>query len=207
MPVELDRVRRTKPFLSSQIQTLIELQIRTGARAGELLIMRPMDLNRDGEVWVHTPSTQKTAHAGKTRSIPIGPRSQEEIIPFIDRKADEFMFSPAEAEIERLGVLPKGGHSPGQHYTIQTYGRAMLRACRSAYPFPLCMKLDHRDEWHKSNRWTPHQLRHTAATAIRATYGLEAAQLMLGHSSAMVTDAVYAERDQSKVIAIARDVG
>ena len=38
-------------------------------------------------------------------------------------------------------------------------------------------------------------------------YGLEAAQLMLGHSSAMITDAVYAERDHTKIIAIAGEVG
>ncbi len=35
----------------------------------------------------------------------------------------------------------------------------------------------------------------------------EAAQLMIGHSSAMVTNAVYAERDMSKVVAIAMEVG
>ena len=206
-PVDLDRVEKTKPFLSNQIQALIEMQIHTGARAGELLIMRPMDLDRSGEVWIYTPTKHKLEHAGKNRTIPIGPKSQRVIIQFLQRDQDQFIFSPAEAELARLGVLPTGAHSPGDHYTIQTYGRAISRACRSAFPFPLCMKLEHRDEWHRSSRWTPHQLRHTAATMIRAKYGLEAAQLMLGHSSAVITDAVYAERDQSKVIAIARDVG
>jgi len=35
----------------------------------------------------------------------------------------------------------------------------------------------------------------------------EAAQLVLGHSSAMVTDAVYAERDMTKVVDVIRRVG
>lgn len=50
-------------------------------------------------------------------------------------------------------------------------------------------------------------LRHTAATEIRRAFGLEAAQLALGHSSAQVTDAVYAERDHGKVAEIMRQVG
>ena len=205
--IDLGRVEQTKPFLSKQIQALIELQIHTGARAGELLIMRPMDLDRDGDVWTYTPTTHKRAHAGESKTIFIGPRSQKVIIPFLQREPGAFVFSPAEAEIARLGKLPTGKHSPGDHYTIGTYGRAIMRACRVAFPFPLCMALSHRERWERENRWTPHQLRHTAATRIRARYGLEAAQLMLGHSSAAITDAVYAERDHTKIIAIARDVG
>jgi integrase len=61
--------------------------------------------------------------------------------------------------------------------------------------------------WRKAHRWHPHQLRHTAATEIRKAFGLEAAQLTLGHSSAQVTDAVYAERDAAKVAEIMRRVG
>ena len=53
----------------------------------------------------------------------------------------------------------------------------------------------------------PHQLRHNYATNVRREYGLEAAQILLGHSSALVTDAVYAERDMSKPIKIARTIG
>ena len=65
----------------------------------------------------------------------------------------------------------------------------------------------HLTAWQKARRWHPHQLRHTAATEIRRAFGLEAAQLALGHSSAQVTDAVYAERDGSKVAEIMRRVG
>ena len=43
-------------------------------------------------------------------------------------------------------------------------------------------------------KWSPNRLRHTAATAIRKRFGLEAAQVVLGHSKADITQ-VYAERD------------
>lgn len=59
----------------------------------------------------------------------------------------------------------------------------------------------------KAHRWHPHQLRHNAATLLRREFGLEAAQLALGHSSAEITDAVYAERDDMKAIEITRKIG
>ena len=61
--------------------------------------------------------------------------------------------------------------------------------------------------WRHEHRWHPHQLRHNAATNLRREFGLEAAQLALGHSSALVTDAVYAERDRTKVMEIMKRVG
>jgi site-specific recombinase XerC len=60
--------------------------------------------------------------------------------------------------------------------------------------------------WRTSHRWHPNRLRHTAATDIRARYGLEAAQVVLGHSRADVTQ-VYAERDLEKAREVMREVG
>ncbi len=42
--------------------------------------------------------------------------------------------------------------------------------------------------------WAPNRLRHTRATEVRKQFGLEAAQVILGHAKADVTQ-VYAERD------------
>ena len=47
---------------------------------------------------------------------------------------------------------------------------------------------------------------HAVATAVRRRYGLEAAQVALGHSKADVTQ-VYAERDQGLAERIAREIG
>lgn len=62
-------------------------------------------------------------------------------------------------------------------YTSQSYGRAVSRACKAA-------KVPH---------WHPHQLRHSFATRVRASHGLDAAQAILGHKTARVTE-IYAER-------------
>ena len=54
--------------------------------------------------------------------------------------------------------------------------------------------------------WSPLQLRHTAATSIRAKYGVEAAQVVLGHSKVEPTQ-IYAERDMNKATEIMREIG
>jgi site-specific recombinase XerC len=61
-------------------------------------------------------------------------------------------------------------------------------------------------KWQSVHRWVPNQLRHSAATEIRRQFGVEGAQIMLGHSSADVTQ-IYAERDLAKGIEIARRIG
>ena len=54
--------------------------------------------------------------------------------------------------------------------------------------------------------WHPHQLRHTRATEIRKQYGIEGAQVALGHQSADVTQ-VYAERNLALAMRIAQETG
>jgi site-specific recombinase XerC len=56
-----------------------------------------------------------------------------------------------------------------------------------------------------SHRWAPNQIRHTAATAVRKLFGLEASQVLLGHSSADVTQ-IYAEHN-FELAAVAKEVG
>jgi integrase len=66
-----------------------------------------------------------------------------------------------------------------------------------------------RDEvkaWQRQHRWHPNQLRHTFATRVRKDYGLEAAQVLLGHSRADVTQ-VYAERNEELARVTAAKIG
>jgi hypothetical protein len=110
-------------------------------------------------------------------------------------------------------------------YTAASYYRSIQAACDRAFPLrePLAKGDDETtvqwqarltpkqwarvDAWRKIHCWHPYQLRHNAATMLRKAFGLEAAQLTLGHASANITDAVYAERDRAKVIGIMREVG
>lgn len=53
---------------------------------------------------------------------------------------------------------------------------------------------------------TSHWLRHSAATTMRRDHGLDAAQVLLGHSNASTTEK-YAHLDLTKAIAVARACG
>ena len=79
---------------------------------------------------------------------------------------------------------------PGDRYTRFSYNQAVKRACRRANVSP----------------WCPNQLRHLRATEVRKQHGIEAAQVMLGHARADVTE-VYAEKNLEKAIEIARESG
>ena len=81
-------------------------------------------------------------------------------------------------EVLNEWIVGKGPNDlifPG--YSPQSYGRAIMRACRDA----------------GVNHWHPHQLRHAAATRFRESHGLDAAQAVLGHKTARVTE-IYAEK-------------
>jgi site-specific recombinase XerC len=60
--------------------------------------------------------------------------------------------------------------------------------------------------WKKAHCWQPNQLRHAFATRVRKVHGLEAAQVLLGHARADVTQ-VYAERNEQLAAAIAVVMG
>lgn len=202
-PVPEAHVEAVKPHVSPQVWTLIQLQLHTAARAGELVTMRAIDIDTRAAVWTYGPDQHKTAHHGRERTIYIGPRAQRILAPFMaDRPVDAFLFSPCEAERERHDEAPthrrpdqkanakKTDRTIGDHYTTTSYRRAIERACRKA----------------KVPAWTPHRLRHNAGTLIRRDHGIEAAQLMLGHARCDTTQ-VYAEVNDGKARAVALRVG
>jgi len=247
-PVPMELINKTLPLMNRQVRAVVQLQLLTGARPGELLGMRKADLRMDDEsgVWTHRPQEHKNQYRGQDRIIFVGPRAQEIINPFLDgRPDDSYLFSPSEAEAERRAALTANRKTPlscgnrtgtnrivtprkkaGDRYTTPSYYSAIQRACDRAAPPPPSPLRKRDDEtlaqwkarltkkqkqelkaWLAPHRWHPHQLRHNAATDIRKAFGLEAAQLALGHASAQITDAIYAERDHAKVIEVMQRVG
>jgi len=188
LPVPEFDIEAVKAQVSRQVRALIDLQLLTAARAGELITLRPMDFDRADLVWLATPETHKTEHMGRERTIYIGPKAQAIVKEFLLRPADTFLFSPREAEDERSPF--KTDERVGERYSVDSYRRAIARACKRA----------------NVPKFAPHRLRHTAATQIRRHYGVEGAQLLLGHARADVTQ-LYAERDETRAIAIAQEIG
>lgn len=244
-PVAVERVEAVLPFLRPEVAAMVQVQLLSGMRPGEVCTLRPAEIDRSGPVWLYRPTQHKTGWRGKSRVIVIGPKAQEILEPFTPSDGSDYYFSPRRA-VDRLHaeraanrITPRyPSHmdrnaskrvaeplrSPAEHYDGVSYGHAIARACDRAFlpPSPLAqLKGETQDEWQarlsdeqlaslkawrKRNRWHPNQLRHSHATTVRKRYGLEAAQVALGHSRADVTQ-VYAERDLSLAEKVAGEIG
>ncbi len=122
------------------------------------------------------------------------------------------------------GSSKKCKRAPSGCYSSSSYRRAVHRACDRAFPPPVELAQEDGETqkdwltrigesgvkalkaWQSKQRWSPNQLRHTAATNIRRDFGLEAAQVILGHAAADVTQ-VYAERDSEKAREVMKQIG
>jgi integrase len=225
LPVDDATIDATVAHLSPLVADMVKLQRLTGCRPEEVCLLRPCDVDRSEPIWVFRPHSHKTAHHGKERAICIGPKGQEILLPYLLRDAETYCFVPSEAEYRRrqeqhatrltpLSCGNKPGtnksRSPkrpaGERYTTDSYRRAINRACDKAFPAPEDIKGNAIKDWHAAHRWAPNRLRHAAATEIRKKFGLEAAQVTLGHAAADITQ-VYAERDLQKAAEVARLIG
>ena len=98
-------INACRSFVSRQVEALIDLQLLTGARPGELCIMCGCDLDMTGRIWTYRPETHKTQHQGRRREIYLGPRAQELVTSFFKTDVRAFLFSPQDAEAERLRAM------------------------------------------------------------------------------------------------------
>ncbi len=223
-PVPQEHIDAIEPYVSRQVWALIQLQLLTAARSGELVILRPCDIDQTGKIWTYRPVQHKTSHHGFSRTIYFGPRAQEVLRPFLLRPADAYCFSPAEAMAEwrqrnfihrktpphqgntaGTNVKEKPSRTPGEHYTVSAYGHAITKAIKKAFR-PEGMSDVEFAKWKPPQHWHPHQLRHNAATFLHKEFGLETARIILGHRSAAITE-VYAELDQQKALEAIGQVG
>jgi integrase len=244
-PVDEAVVEETLTHVSQVVAAMIQLQLLTGARPGEVVTLRPCDLTMgtDG-VWTYRPEGHKTAHRGRERRIYIGPEAQAVLRPYLHRAPEAFCFSPREAvdlwnaqrRVERKSPMTpsqaarrpkvKPHWSPQERYTTASYRRAIERACEAAFGLPVELRKPPKEkgkreaetptekkkrqrlaaEWRREHVWNPHQLRHTRATVIRKQFGLEAAQVVLGHAECKVTE-VYAERDFELAARVMKEIG
>lgn len=105
-PVPDDHISAIQPYVSRQVWALIQLQLLTGARPGELVGLRGIDLKTAESIWTVEPSEHKTAHHGHSKRIYFGPQAVTTLQPFLQsRPLDAFLFSPTEAEDVRREKL------------------------------------------------------------------------------------------------------
>lgn len=211
-PVPEAHIDAALPRMPDPVAAMVRLQLLSGARPGEMVILRPCDIDMSGKVWLYRPALHKNSWRGHERTILFGPKAQEILRAFLRPGYQErFLFSPTLAELSRrermraqrrtplypshVRVLErKRRTSPKRHprdrYDVNTYYRAILRACGKA----------------KVQPWSPGRLRHNAATRLRKEFGLEAAKAVLGHRLVETTQ-IYAEIDHAKAVQIIEQIG
>ena len=166
--------------------------------------------------------------------IPLGPKAQAIVKEFLKPNLDAHLFSPRDHVLELRAARAasrKTKPTPSElrrrrrakpatrmqdRYDRRTYQQTVVCGCNRAFPHPTLARIpraaltpEQREKlkaWRKAHGGCVLQLRHTAATEFRAKYGLEAAQVVLGHAKADVTQ-VYAERDLAKAREVMREIG
>ncbi len=224
LPVCDVMVAKTLLHCSRTVGDMIRIQRLAGMRPAEVCLLTPKMIDRSGKVWIARIDQHKGAWRGKTREVYLGPKSQAVLMPYLLRPSDQPLFSPREAEQKRRDILRDNrvtptswGNSPGSNvkeapkkqpresYDTHSYRRAIHTACAKAFDRPEDDSPE-LESWKAEYQWSPNRLRHTAATEVRKAHGLEAAQLILGHATADITQ-VYAETDRHKAMEVALMIG
>ena len=198
------------PFLNRQVRGLIQFMRLTGCRPGEACRLRRSDIDKSGPAWVYRPKHHKNSHRGKSRVIVIGPKTQQLLAGYPTAFPATYVFSPRQAVEELHAERTKDRRTPkypshlkrnaekrtktprripGERYTTEVIDRAVQRTIERANRARKKKggRLDS-----EIPRWAPNQIRHAHGTTVRRVNGLEAAQCVLAHEKADVTQ-VYAE--------------
>ena len=216
MPVEDVHVEAVLPHVTPHVAAMIQLQRMTGMRPGEVVSMRGDEISILENVWIYQPIEHKNDYRGHLRKIPLGPKAQAILQPFMGTKG--FLFSPKASEAWRneqrrnerkTPMTPsqrkrkpkkKPKRAKREQYDTASYRRAIK------YGITKVNRIRKQNDEAPIPSWYPLQLRHSRATELNELYGIEAAAVSLGHAHADVTK-VYAERNLKLAIDVASKTG
>jgi integrase len=167
-----------------------------------------MDLDTRVPVWLYRVQGHKTQHHNRTRVVAVGPRAQAVLKEFLKCcHPEDRIWSPMRAMADRAVIrranrktkvqpsqqnrrVQKRKRPPSSFYKTTAYSHAIRLACLRA----------------GITVWAPNQLRHLHGTKVRKQFGLEAAQVALGHAQANITE-IYAERNTELAVRVAEAIG
>ncbi len=182
-PADDADVDATMPLLSDDFQDMIRFLRATGCRPGEARLMKVGDIDR--ETWLLHRDQHKTSHKGKSRVIPIPSIVQPMLLKRLLRPDDAYVF---------------GADDGDRPYEKRSLGRAIDHAIKR-----LNVERQKADE-PPMEHWHPYRLRHARATEVREQYGVEVAQVILGHSRISMTEH-YAGITEAKAKEVGKLIG
>jgi integrase len=176
VPVDVDVVEAVAPHLKPAVAALALFQMHGAMRPSEALCCRPCDVDRARTPWEYRPCVYKTEHVeGRERVVYLGPKARAALAPWLARcrKPTAWVWRG------RRGHFGPSGYRRALEQGVM---RANEGRAAGLPPLP---------------HFYPLQLRHTAGTMLRAEAGIEAAQMVLGHSDPGTT-LIYAESSAAK---------
>ncbi|MGC9260695.1 MAG: tyrosine-type recombinase/integrase [Phycisphaerae bacterium] len=227
-PVSRHDIDATLPFLNRHVRAMVQVQLLSGSRGGEICQMKIGQIDMSRTVWEYRPAKHKTSIHGHQRIIYFGPKAQEILRPFLKADPDAFVFSAKLADEERRAELSakrktplscgnkpgsnvkkKPKKKPGDCYDSGGYAQSVrygVKAANEAAAKALGVTVENLPDSHRIKHWHPHQLRHTAATKLREVAGVDVARTALGHSSLDATE-IYAEPARAAAIEAMKKIG
>lgn len=166
---------------------MLELQYLTGMRTGEVLIMRPCDIDRAGgpaidgiQVWLYRPERHKTMHLDQERVVALGPEAQRLLAPWLLScpAPDAYLFRPAMSTAKH------------PRYSVATYDQIIWKACKNA-----------------GVHLVPYGGRHAAKDRVARAHGLDSARAVLGQTSLDVTNSYGDQLDLEAAARAAAKLG
>lgn len=115
-PVPDQHIEAVLPHVSPAVATMIQVQLLTGMRPGELVTMKSSEIDTTAELWEYRPERHKTQHHGHRRVIVIGPKARALVEPMMGLTMGRPLFV----------------NSKGKAFTPLLYAQAVRRACRKA---------------------------------------------------------------------------
>ena len=227
--VSANVVQATLPYCNHVVRAMVQVELLTGMRPGEVCALRRADLSLTpaeklempntrppvfvsavevlGQVvWVYVPLRHKNLHRGKHRVVVLGPQAQRLLAPFlVERAPDVPLFSPREAMQRWRQERGQKARAARQRkwrdaYDANSYAHSVGKALEQANQERARTQLP------PLPLWSPNMLRHAAATEAEETGGQGAGQDLLGHASPDMT-AVYLERLLRRAAAVALKIG
>jgi integrase len=127
-------------------------------------------------------------------------------MPFLDRNAEVYCFSPREAMLDIRERTP--GNHIGEKYDANSYRHAVHYAIKA-----INRKIDKEnkeksdgDKIPKVPTFNPHQIRHTVATQVWNEYGPEACRALLGHAHLRMSRE-YADIELARAVDVVKKNG
>lgn len=167
-PADWETVEKLMPYLDDMVRDMLLIMKHTGARPGEVRLIRPCDIDKsDPQAWVFCPERHKTQHHGKKRKIILNTDVQLILAKYLLRDPAMYCFPPSK----------KNNKNQGLHYTTGSFAKVIARAVTS-------YNNDHPDS---PIQFHANQLRHMKATQVCLEHGLEVTRCLLGHATTQMT--------------------